>query len=242
MQNSILHLFYGIFMRRILMILLYILLGLIVFAGLYFASDAILSRIPATAAIKQLPKKYQVYLLSNDVHTDVVFPVVSDQIDWRSIFPSKDIKSKDSTYRYVGIGWGDKGFYLNTPEWKDLTAKTALVAALGIGETALHVTYLRNVEEGELCYAYSVDSIQYAQLINHVKSSLDLDESNNPIYINTTAQYGDSDAFYEAKGAYSMFYSCNTWTNQALKRANMPAGVWTVFDKGILRHYGYRTK
>jgi hypothetical protein len=34
-----------------------------------------------------------------------------------------------------------------------------------------------------------------------------------------------------------MFYSCNTWTNEALKKANMPAGIWATLDKGILSHY-----
>ena len=26
-----------------------------------------------------------------------------------------------------------------------------------------------------------------------------------------------NDAFYEAKGRYSLFFTCNTWTNNALK-------------------------
>jgi len=84
---------------------------------------------------------------------------------------------------------------------------------------------------------YMIDSVQYQTLIDFVKSSLEYSVENQPIVIRTNAQYGDSDAFYEAKGAYSMFYSCNTWTNEALKKANMPAGIWATLDKGILSHY-----
>lgn len=228
-------------MKRFFKILLYTILALIIFAILYFTADAVFSRIEGKTVVSEnLEKKYEVYVLSNDVHTDIVFPVVSDQIDWFKIFPTNNNTSKDSTYKFISIGWGDKGFYLNTPEWKDLTAKTALTAALGLGETALHVTYYHTMLESELCYKVAIDSLQFAQLKDYVLATYDQDQSGKPIYINTTAQYGPSDAFYEAKGAYSMFHSCNTWANKGLKTANMPSAMWTVFDKGILRHYGYK--
>ena len=55
--------------------------------------------------------------------------------------------------------------------------------------------------------------------------------------IETDAVYGNHDIFYEAKGSYNLFYTCNTWTNSALKAANQKASLWTVYDKGILYHY-----
>lgn len=223
----------------VIKILLYSIGGLLLFVALYFGADAILSRISTNLNIKSMPPQYEVYVLSNGVHTDIVMPIKSDIIHWDSIFSFSNTLKPDSSWRYVAIGWGDKGFYLNTPEWKDLTAKTAFVAATGIGETALHVTYYNNMKEDSLCYKIRIEKYQFEQLKSHVLQSLDYDSQHKPILINTKAQYGNSDAFYEAKGAYSMFYSCNTWTNQGLKRANMPSGIWTVFDKGILRHYGY---
>ena len=81
------------------------------------------------------------------------------------------------------------------------------------------------------------DSLQFVRLKDYVLNSRDLDEGGNSIVIQTSAQYGHTDAFYEARGAYSMFHSCNTWANKGLKVAHMPSAVWTVFDKGILRHY-----
>lgn len=227
-------------MRFLKMVLLYIFGILLVFVALYFAADGILSRIPANSkSSANTVKNYTIYLLSNDVHTDIVFPVQTDIFEWHEVFPTSDTNSQDSTYKWIGIGWGDKGFYLNTPEWKDLTAKTAVIAALGIGETAMHVTYHHNITEDKLCYKVNVDQNQYQILIDHVLESLETKVDKKPIYIETTAQYGDSDAFYEALGSYSIFYSCNTWTNVALKKANLPSGIWTVFDKGILRWYGY---
>lgn len=225
---------------RFIKMLLYFIAALLLFILLYFASDAILSRIPAyKKEISDSQTKYTIYLLSNDVHTDLVLPVQTNIVDWRTIFSTENNKSKETNYAWVGIGWGDKGFYLNTPEWKDLTFKTAFVAAVGIGETALHVTYHPEMIENNLCYKIEINEEQYKILMRYVLESLETKDDKEPILIQTTAQYGNTDAFYEALGSYSMFYSCNTWTNNALKKANLPSGIWTVFDKGILRWYGY---
>jgi len=48
--------------------------------------------------------------------------------------------------------------------------------------------------------------------------------------------YGSNDAFYEAKGSFSCFKTCNTWTNQTLKKAEIKTAIWTPFDSGILKH------
>ncbi|SUI98088.1 Protein of uncharacterised function (DUF2459) [Sphingobacterium spiritivorum] len=224
-------------LRKMFKILMIIFGSIIAIVLVYWLAERILSRIPARVTISDAPKTITVFIMSNGVHTDLVLPVKQDNMDWTTIFPYSNNISKDTVYNYVSIGWGDKGFYLNTPEWKDLKASTAFVAATGLGETALHVTYYKRIVEDELCYKWMIDTVQYHALIDHVKEALDYDSQGNPIVIQTKAQYTNSDAFYEAKGAYSMFYSCNTWTNQGLKRANMPAGIWATLDKGILSHY-----
>lgn len=224
-------------MKKIMMVILYIFIGLIGFAAIYFAADFILSRISANHNDNNQNKNITAYILSNGVHTDIVLPMKNELQDWTEIFPLENTKGNAQDHNFVSIGWGDKGFYLNTPEWKDLILKTALIAGLGIGETALHITYYKNMVEDELCYKIQIDTNQYNAIKDYVLQALDKDENGKPILIKTNAQYGDDDAFYEAKGAYNLFYSCNTWSNAALKKANMPSAVWTVFDTGILRHY-----
>ena len=218
--------------------LAYFITAFIIFGVCYFAADFILSRISGTTIEpSNCNKNIECYILSNGVHTDIVLPVKTEFLDWESIFPIENTKGKNVNQKYISIGWGDKGFYLNTPEWKDLTVKTALTAVFGLGETALHVTYYQTMKEDNLCHKIMIDSNQFNQLKDYIISKLDLNANNKPILIETNAQYGPDDAFYEAKGAYSLFFSCNTWTNKALKLANLPSAKWTVFDKGILKHY-----
>ncbi|WP_343536923.1 TIGR02117 family protein [Sphingobacterium thalpophilum] len=223
-------------MKRLLKVLGYIILGIIGFCVLYLVAEYSLSRLVAARIDAAADRSVQVYVKSNGVHTDVVVPVLSAEMDWSTLFPYANTQGKKTDYHYVGIGWGDKGFYLETPEWKDLKASTAFTAAFGLGESAIHVTYYRAIQENDLCFGYKISPQQYRALIQYIHESLDLHEGH-PILVETNAQYDDADAFYEAKGAYSMFYSCNTWTNNALKKAGMPAGIWATLDKGILSHY-----
>lgn len=223
-------------MKRILKVIGYIFLGLLSFCVLYIVAEYCLSRIPAAQKEVVGERTIQVFVQSNGVHTDLVLPVMNEDMDWAQLFPYKNTVGKGEGYQYIGIGWGDKGFYLDTPEWKDLKVSTAFVAAFGLGESAIHVTYYKAIREDELCFAYQISRSQYRDLVQYIEESLDRNQ-NEAILVKTDAQYGDADAFYEAKGAYSMFYSCNTWTNSALKKAGMPAGIWATLDKGILSHY-----
>lgn len=174
------------------------------------------------------------FVKSNGVHTDIVLPVKHQNIDWSKLFPFHHTKSKDSSAKYIAVGWGDKGFYLNTPTWNDLTFSTAFNAITGRGGTALHITYYQEISETESCKKFTVSEHSYRQLTDYIRSSLATNNKGYGNWINTSAVYGMNDAFYEAKGKYSLFHTCNTWTNNALKSCHQRACVWTPFAKGVL--------
>ena len=81
---------------------------------------------------------------------------------------------------------------------------------------------------------------QYSLIIDTIKNSLQY-KDEKPINIKTTSQYGENDAFYEAIGSYSIFHTCNTWTNNLLKKASLPASFWVAFDDGILYQYNKKS-
>lgn len=177
-----------------------------------------------------------IYILTNGVHTDVVLPIKNEHYDWSNQLKFEHTKSKDSTYQYVALGWGDKGFYLETPTWADLKASTALKAASGLSTTAMHVTFYKDLKESKSCKKLQISSDNYKKLILFINESFKT-KSGEFLKIETDAVYGKHDVFYEANGSYSLFYTCNSWANQALKAANQKAALWTISDSGIFRHY-----
>ena len=180
--------------------------------------------------------KVDIFILSNGVHTDIVVPVKNDSFNWSKLIKFEHTKAKDLTAKYLAIGWGDRGFYLETPTWSDLKVSTALKAASGLSTSALHTTFYKAMKEGVGCKKITIDLNEYKKLIVFINDSFRLN-NGNVTKIDTKAVYGNNDAFYEAKGSYSLFYTCNTWANQALKAANQKAALWTITDSGIFRHY-----
>ena len=177
-----------------------------------------------------------IYILTNGVHTDIVLPIKNEYHDWTSQLKFEHTKSKDTTYQYVALGWGDKGFYLETPTWADLKASTAVKAATGLSSSAMHVTFYKNLKENKSCKKIQISIENYKKMIAFINESFQT-KSGEFLKIETDAVYGKHDVFYEANGSYSLFYTCNSWANQALKVANQKAALWTISDSGIFRHY-----
>lgn len=182
-------------------------------------------------------EELSIYILTNGVHTDIVVPTQTDLYDWSLQVPWGHTKAADSTYRYLALGWGDKGFYLHTPEWKDLKASVALKAATGLSSTAIHATYHTRMEEGEQCRKINISRAQYLRLVDYITGSFARDANGLFQHIPTDAVYGAHDAFYEARGSYSMLRTCNTWANAALKHCGQKCCLWTAFDTGIFNKY-----
>ncbi len=226
-----------IVLKKALKIIGFVLLVFIDFTLLYFAAAFCLSRITISAEKTEDPREITIYIKTNGAHTDIVVPVSNDQMNW-----SKEVKytnnvSKDTGYQYLGIGWGDKGFYLDTPTWSDLKLSTAFRAVFWLSTTAMHTTYYKEIHEDDHCKKILITKGQYERLVNYITDRFQKDAEGHFINIKTNANYGKTDAFYEAKGRYNLFFTCNAWANKALKVSGQKCCVWTVFDKGIFLKY-----
>ena len=139
--------------------------------------------------------------------------------------------------KYIAFGWGDKGFYLETPTWDDLKFSTAFKAAFALSSSAIHATFYRQLTVSDSCKMIKISKAEYKRLVDFIKTGYIKDSSGNPVWIETDANYGKNDAFYEGVGRYNLFYTCNTWTNNALKACGQRACLWTAFDTGIFYQY-----
>lgn len=222
-------------LKKAIVFLLYSLLTLVSCISLYLLSAFVFSRIEVkeTVCDEQI---IECYLLTNGVHTDLVLPITNPLKDWTQVVSSSDTKSKNNKHQFVAFGWGDKGFYLATPTWADLTLKTALKAGFGLSHTAIHTTFYEKITPSKNCVKIKLSDYQYAKLVNFIEQSFAL-ENSKAMCVNTDVRYGNDDTFYEAKGTYSLFKTCNTWANNGLKACEKKAALWTPFESGIFYHY-----
>ena len=225
-------------MKRVLKISIWSIVSLILFIGVYFLIALLLGNIQNSRYNFKKTKKYQVLILSNGVHTDLVLPVRNDLVNWKYYFPISNTKTKQDHNGWIAFGWGDKGFYLNTPTWGDLTFSTAVKAVTGLSSTALHVTYRDSIKiDSSNCISLKLTKNEFKSLRNFIFESFQKTNNKKAIYIPTDAVYGDNDAFYEANGTYHLFNTCNTWTNDGLKKCNQKSCVWTPFESDIFNLY-----
>ena len=205
-----------------LLLFLAILIGLPV---LYFLLGTGLGSIPNRLSKTEGDKT--IYLVSNGVHTDIVFSVKDfKELEDAGVFVS-------FSDQFVAVGWGDRGFYLDTPTWGDLTFKIAINAGFLESETLIHIT--RYKAKRTKWKPVNINSEQLSTLKAYVLAHLK--RPNERVVQIENAHYGKFDEFYEAVGSYSIFKTCNTWVNLGLKKADVKTATWTPFDSGILKWY-----
>lgn len=177
----------------------------------------------------------EIGVLSNGVHTDFVLPVRAAGVDWAARLELEELHGANTGFEWVGVGWGDRRFYLETPTFADLKWDTALVAVSGLGRTAMHVTWLDSgPRSDDDARALRLSEKQYLALCEYVQASFALDDAARPRRIDHEG-YTLFDHFYEAVGSYSAIETCNEWTGAGLRRIGVRTGTWTPFASDVLR-------
>jgi uncharacterized protein (TIGR02117 family) len=109
----------------------------------YFLALLILSLITLTfIPVDSVDPKaeMEIYLLSNEIHTDIAIPVRNKVFNWEEFLNPSDFESRP--VGWIEIGWGDRQFYFEMPTWDKFTFRLALDALLKPDPAVMHVSYL----------------------------------------------------------------------------------------------------
>lgn len=195
---------------------------------LYFLIALLSSLISIGEKDSEIEKKHKAYLHTNGVHMDILL-AKENMTD--ELLEGLNEKPGD---QYFSFGWGDKDFYLNTPNWEDLKFSTAFSAMFLASETLIHVSRYRGKLRG--CVEVPLSAEQLAQLNDFLLNSFELDEQGKKSILPNKG-YAHYDDFFQAKGAYSCLKTCNSWVNDALKSCGATACLWTPFDWALMDLY-----
>ena len=198
----------------------------------YFAAALVLGLLPVNAGFRESDDGITIFVRSNGVHAGIAMPVTAGGIDWRGVFPAGDFAIPPGETSYIGFGWGDRDFYLETRTWADVRLAPAAVALLGLKPTVMHVEHMEPRNFAGERVAVKISAAQYERLAGYIRSTLRLSAAGAPVAI-PGARYGGMDAFYEANGAYSFIHTCNEWVRRGLATAGVRAPWWSPFDTAL---------
>lgn len=218
---------------RVLRLALRVVITCALAVGLYFAAAEVGTRFAVHSDADPLAGTVDVYLVTNGVHVDVWVPAQHGARDWTTWFPPE---LPLAPYGYVAFGWGDRGFFLEVPTWDDLTLGVALHAVFWPSASAMHVsTFYGAPYESDDVHLLRLSPERYAALVEFLDSGFELDDRGGPILIDH-AGYAQNDRFFEGRGSYHLFRTCNVWTNDAVKVMGKRAGLWTPFERNARHH------
>jgi len=214
-------------MKILLKILKWFLYFLLIPTG-YVIISLVLSYITVNRTALTPKDNKEIYLSSNGVHLAVVM-----QINDLGNELLKGLKYAPDE-KYFSFGWGDENFYLNTPDWDDLTFGNAFKALFLKGSTLIHLA--RYKYKRKSWAKIEITDTELNKLNLFISASFKKDTGGRKIILKNRG-YSINDDFYKAVGRYSLFNTCNSWVNRAFKESGLKACYWTPFAFGLMNKY-----
>ena len=198
--------------------------------GAYFLFGWVGSSFPVNRDFRQAERGVDIMIASNGVHTSVVMPVRAGGLDWHQVFPPSDLGDPARPYTHVGISWGQREVFLDTPTWADLSPLLVLrVVGLG-GEGLMHVEHWTNPQPSDRFRPLRISHARYRALARALLRDLPPPDARRAY-----PGYTPRDVFYDASGTYTLYLTCNEWTGESLRRAGVATGAWTPFDSSVMK-------
>ena len=214
------------------------LLGFVLFVVVYVLVFLATGAIAVNRGYVEPQDGVEIWVHAGQAHTDLIVPVRHAIHDWSDDLPVSDFPTLGACYTtHVVFGWGERGFYIDVGDWENLTVTAAVRAMFYLGASVMHVDYMSGGSPATLDDQRRVvlTQEQYRVLVDFIRASFARDAQGRTQPIPGFSYWGH-DAFYEGSGRYGLFYTCNTWTNAALRRAGAPTSLCAVFPQCVMSH------
>jgi uncharacterized protein (TIGR02117 family) len=215
-------------------------LGLFIFIALiaYFIMALGGIIFPANRAYIPPEQGITIYVQSNGFHTDFVVPIKNEDIklDWLQKIGDSTLLAKYSNHKYIAMGWGDEGFYMDSYNNEFPTIPTIFSALFVPTSTLMHIDfYVNDLQTDDSVVKLIISPQQYQILIKYIEQSFKKDIDNHFIPKNAKG-YGKNDYFFHANNYYHLFRTCNDWTNNGLKSMGIKTASKAPFASGVMYH------
>jgi len=197
--------------------------------ALLVTANIVIGLITCFAAEIDKSARNEVYVVNHGWHTGFVVPASG------ILQAMPELKQRFGHAPYIEFGWGDNEFY----QAKEITSGVTLKAIFLPTDSVVHAvlvplkveSYFKNSEVEKFC----LEDSELGSLIKFISNSFYRDESGNILKLNHGI-YGDSQ-FYEARGDFHIFNTCNKWTAKGLESAGMKISTTFKLTAGSIMNF-----
>lgn len=169
----------------------------------------------------------EIYIYHDLVHTEIIMEVAYFKKEFFEKFPSL-IKQNSG---YIIFSFGDKDFLMKVPNWNDLKIAITLKSLFINTPALIRVSNYRYINKKESVKIKITDK-ELEALKNSILNSF-LEKKGK--FVRYFDHYKQNDTqYFNAKQAYNLFYTCNSWTGDRLKDAKLTQPFITPFPQQVI--------
>jgi uncharacterized protein (TIGR02117 family) len=178
----------------------------------------------------------RIYVVGDITHTNIIVPVRNDVFDWGAHLNLQSVGSDaEANYQYLAFGWGEREFYMNTATPADFRWSNALRALLLINQSVLYVQGLPTAPSPDAnTRCVRLSQANYLSLMQFIHRTFEQTPTGDKIRLQNG--YTANGGFYAAKGKYSIFRTCNNWTAEGLRAAEVNTPLWAGLAPAVMFH------
>jgi uncharacterized protein (TIGR02117 family) len=167
-----------------------------------------------------------VYVIDHGIHTAVV-------VDAKALAAKLGLSSTlFGRFKYIEVGRGDAGFY----QAKEETASVTLKALFLSTPAVLHLSAYNKLPAVKFPLSKTIgiklSKSAMDKLLNAIASDFSLDQGRA---IELALGRDENSRFFQSKGRYHLFYTCNNWTADVIEQADYPINHrWSFFSDSVM--------
>ncbi len=176
--------------------------------------------------------RYEVSIFHDRAHTEII-------IKTKDLIPTLKTKLKpfikNLSGGYLAFSYGDQYFMLHTKRWKDLGFKTALKALLINTPAVIKVGHYNAIKKDSSIIKIHISKSVLEKLQTYILNSFKRkDDALIALNISDKERYL---YYFQAKKSYNLFYTCNTYTGNILRKSGLPVSLWTPLAYQVVYHF-----
>lgn len=198
---------------------------------MYVLAAVIGAVIPAPGTQATGDDTVEIHLVKGPIHYDFLVPLTPLARARLDDLQTSGVRVDQPHAQWLLVGWGARGFYTTTGSYSDVTFGAVLKGLTG-DRAVLRVDAVGPLRQDIQVPSIRLSQAQFEMFLSTVLDSFARTDQGQLIPMNV-AGFTSTDQFFEAKGRFNVFSTCNVWIGETLRAAQVRFGVWVPLPYSV---------